>query len=140
MALKEVQDLDTWKQCRITKFFSPWQREKQKTKTNLCKNPEKVTFLPPTPALTVCTLLASERGRLFSVSRPQSQTPGFALPSELPERVRQRPECLAEATVGASISKSLSRTLPPARFRAVARPVRGEGAARWGTVRNKPQV
>lgn len=33
-----------------------------------------MTFLPQAPALTICKLLASERGKVFSASRFQSQT------------------------------------------------------------------
>lgn len=90
--------------------------------------------MPPAPALTGCKLLASGRGRVFSGSRPQSQTPGLALALELPERLPQRPECLAEATVGASVPKSPSRTLPSGRFRAATRPVPGEAGPPAGTL------
>lgn len=123
-----------------------------------------MTLASSAPASTICKLLASERGRVFSVPRCQAQTrpgkgrAGLALSLELPERVPWRPKCLSEATAGADLAKSAAWALQspkpsvggcdPARLGALARlsgrpgwsppGPRPERGAQLGHVRREP--
>lgn len=109
-ALKDAQDLDTWKWWKTANSFRLGiEKNKQ---TNLEEHPEKGCDIPASYSSINHVQAAGIRTRNsvlsinVSVSNPFWEGVELASPSlELPEPVPPRPECLAEAKVGADLAK-----------------------------------